>query len=138
MTQINTEFLQKCIDTLKKSYSMIKSSKEGTVDYEMYRNSLVKSFEITLEQSGKMLKKKLVPYFATKKAVDMLSFKDIFRQTHKFSLLNEQEVERWFKYRDNINTTAHDYGIAFAQETLSLIDNFLSDVEKLKKIIEND
>ena len=138
MTQINTEFLQKCIDTLKKSYVMIKATKEGTIDYEMYRNSLVKSFEITLEQSGKLLKKKLIPYFATKKAVDMLSFKDIFRQAHKFSLLTEQEVERWFKYRDNRNNTAHDYGVAFAQETLSLIDKFLSDVEKLKIIIENE
>ncbi len=138
MGEINTEYLQRCIDTLKKSYVMINSSKEGTIDYEMYRNSLVKSFEMTLEQSGKLLKKKLIPYFATKKAVDVLSFKDIFRHAHKHSLLDEQAVERWFKYRDNRNNTAHDYGVAFAQKTLSLIETFLSDVEKLKSMIEND
>ena len=138
MSQINTEYLQKCIDTLRKSYVMINSAKEGTIDYEMYRNSLVKSFEITLEQSGKLLRKKLIPYFATKKAVDTLSFKDVFRYAHKHSLLEEQDVTRWFEYRDNRNNTAHDYGVEFAQKTLTLIESFLADVEKLKIIIEND
>ena len=61
MENINTEYLKKCIETLEKSYSMIKTAKEGTVDYEMYRNSLVKGFEMTLEQSGKLLRKVLEP-----------------------------------------------------------------------------
>ncbi len=45
MENINTEYLKKCIETLEKSYSMIKTAKEGTVDYEMYRNSLVKGLK---------------------------------------------------------------------------------------------
>ena len=57
---INTEILEKCILTLEKSYELIKQEKEGSIDYEMYRNSLVKSFELTLEQSGKLLKKKIL------------------------------------------------------------------------------
>ncbi len=134
---INTEYLERCIETLKKSYTLIKTVDEGSIDYEMYRNSLVKSFEITLEQSGKLLKKKLIPYFATKKAVDMLTFKDIFREAHKHSLLNQYEVERWFKYRDNRNNTAHDYGKAFAEETLLLMEDFFKDVYHLKEIIQN-
>ena len=82
--------------------------------------------------------KKLIPFFATKKAVDTLSFKDIFRYANKHSLLGEKAVERWFEYRDNRNNTAHDYGVEFAQKTLTLIDGFLADVEKLKTIIENE
>ena len=92
---------------------------------------------MTLEQSGKLLKKVLNPYFASKKAVDMLSFKDIFRQAHKHSLISETETQRWMKYRDNRNSTAHDYGQAFAEETLSLVKDFLVDVKNLKKVIEN-
>lgn len=134
---INTEYLERCIETLEKSYSCIKTVEEGSIDYEMYRNSLVKSFEITLEQSGKLLKKRLTPYFASKKTVDTLTFKDLFREAHKHSLLNKDEVERWFKYRDNRNNTAHDYGQKFAEETLSLMDDFLKDVYHLKEIIEN-
>ena len=135
---LSTENLQKCIETLEKSYELINKSKTGSIDYEMYRNSLVKSFEITLEQSGKLLKKKLTPFFSTNKEVDRLNFKDVFRYSAKFSILSEDEVNRWFKYRDNRNNTAHDYGVAFAEETLVLIDSFLNDVKNLKKVIENE
>ncbi len=138
MSEINTEYLQKCIDTLTKSYQMIKQTKENTIDYEMYRNSLVKGFEMTLEQSGKLLKKRITPYLASKKIADALSFKDIFRHAHKYSLIDEKTTENWLKYRDNRNNTAHDYGQAFAEETLSLITDFLEDAKKLKQVIEND
>ena len=134
---ISTEYLERCIQTLEKSYTLIKTVEEGSIDYEMYRNSLVKSFEITLEQAGKLLRKRITPYFASKKAVDTLTFKDIFRHAHKHSLLSDDELERWFSYRDNRNNTAHDYGRAFAEETILLIDNFLQDVKKLKSVIEN-
>lgn len=135
---INTEYLERCILTLERSYSLIKTVEEDSIDYEMYRNSLVKSFEMTLEQAGKLLKKKITPYFASKSEVDKLTFKDIFRHANKFGLINSEEVERWFKYRDNRNNTAHNYGQSFADETISLMDNFLVDVNKLKSVISND
>lgn len=135
---INTEYLERCIETLEKSYTMIKTAEEGSIDYEMYRNSLVKSFEMTLEQAGKLLRKKLTPFFASKKTVDNLTFKDLFRHALKHSLLSEDEVNRWMIYRDNRNNTSHDYGKAFAEETLRLIDDFLKDVKILKKVIENE
>ena len=134
---ISTEYLERCIQTLEKSYTLIKTTEEGSIDYEMYRNSLVKSFEITLEQAGKLLRKRITPYFASKKAVDTLTFKDIFRHAHKHSLLSDEELERWFLYRDNRNNTTHDYGRAFAEETILLIDKFLQDAKKLKGVIEN-
>ena len=122
---------------MEKSYELIKTVDEGSIDYEMYRNSLVKSFEITLEQAGKLLKKRITPFFASNKAVDSLNFKDIFRNALKYSLITEEEVLRWMKYRDNRNNTAHDYGKAFAEETLTLIDDFLKDVKSLEKVIKN-
>ncbi|MCD8049183.1 MAG: nucleotidyltransferase substrate binding protein [Clostridia bacterium] len=137
MPEINTEYLQKCIDTLERSYQMLKSVKEDTIDYELYRNSLVKSFEITIEQSGKLLKKKITPYFSSKRAVDMLTFKDIFRHANKHELIGDEETERWMEYRDNRNSTAHDYGQQFAEETLVLIDTFLTDAKRLKEVIDN-
>ena len=128
MDIINTDHLGQCLNTLRNSYHLLKNSQNGSVEYEVSRNSLVKAFEMTLEQSGELLRKKLVPYFPSKQAADELRFKDIFRQAHKFSILNEEETERWLKYRDNRNTTARNYGQAFAEETLSLIDDFLKDI----------
>lgn len=138
MSQINTEYLNKCLLTLKKSYEFLKQSQEGSIEFEMYRNSLVKGFEMTIEQSAKLLRKKLTPYFSSKKAVDALTFKDLFRSAAKHSLLKEEEVERWFNYRDNRNSTAHDYGEQFAKETLMLIDRFVQDTQNLIQVIQND
>ena len=93
---------------------------------------------MTLEQTGKLLRKKLILYFSAKKKVDTLTFKDLFRYAFKYSLIKDEGcVERWMKYRDNRNNTAHDYGKAFAEETLSLIEDFLKDVKNLKAVIEN-
>ena len=135
---LNTEYSEKCLKTLERSYEMIKSAEKDTIDYEMYRNSLVKSFEMTLEQSGKLLKKKITPFLASKREADRLSFKDIFRQALKHSLIDEQCVARWFQYRDNRDNAAHDYGQSFAEETLSLIEQFIIDVKNLLKVIEDD
>ena len=77
-------------------------------------------------------------YFASKKIVDTLTFKDLFRHAFKHSLINEDEVNRWLKYRDNRNNTTHDYGKDFAEETLTLMETFLIDVNNLKEIINND
>ncbi|MCD8237851.1 MAG: nucleotidyltransferase substrate binding protein [Clostridiales bacterium] len=137
MSEINTEYLQKCLDTLERSYDMLKITDEDTIDYELYRNSLVKSFEMTLEQSGKLLRKKIAPYLVSKKAADSLTFKEIFRHAHKYSLLTEEETLRWMNYRDNRNSTAHDYGQNFADETLTLIEDFLKDAKHLKEVIDN-
>ena len=138
MDKINTEYLQKCLDTLKRSYVLIQTVSDGSIEYEMYRNALVKGFEMTLEQSGKLLKKKLLPFFPSKKSLDMLTFKDIFRSANKFSLLSSPETERWMKYRDNRNNTAHDYGKKFATETLALVQDFIADAEHLKAVIDRD
>lgn len=117
---------------------MIKTVPEGTIEYEMYRNSLVKGFEMTIEQSGKLLRKRLEPFFATKQALDKLTYKDLFRHALKHSLLTEDAVNRWFEYRDNRNNTAYDYGQGFAEETLNLIDSFLADAKLLMSVIENE
>jgi len=134
---INTEFLEKCIATLEKSYQYLLQSSTESIEYEMYRNSLVKSFEITLEQAGKLLKKYMTPYFATKKQADKLMFKDIFRYAHKHGLITEEEANRWLLYRDNRNSTAHDYGQAFAEETVGLAKTLMEDARKIVELINH-
>ena len=137
MDKIQTDYLQKCIDTLQKAYDLLQKEQECSTGYEVFRSTLVKGFEMTLAQSWKLLKKKITPYFGSKKEVDRLTCKDIFRQAHKHSLISEEEVERWLKYRDNRNTTVHDYGQAFAEETLPLIKDLLKDVNRLRMVLEN-
>ena len=39
-------------------------------------------------------------------------------------------------YRDNRNTTAHDYGERFAEATLALLPGFIADAQALADIID--
>jgi nucleotidyltransferase substrate binding protein (TIGR01987 family) len=134
---INTEHLKRCLETLENSIILIHKAEKGGIDYEIFRNAVVKGYELTLEVSGKLLRRAIKPFFANPREVDSLSFKDLFRHGAKHGILTAEEVERWFKYRDNRNTTAHDYGEGFAEETLVLMPDFILDVKRLLERLDN-
>jgi nucleotidyltransferase substrate binding protein (TIGR01987 family) len=118
---------------------LIAVDSKDNLEYDLYRSAVIKEFEVILEQSGKFLKKIITPYFHSKKAVDRLTFKDVFRNAGHYGLLGVEEVERWLEYRDNRNLTAHDYGFDLADKTLSLMPNFINDTNNLIRVIgEND
>ncbi|MCD4784786.1 MAG: nucleotidyltransferase substrate binding protein [Candidatus Eremiobacteraeota bacterium] len=135
---LNKDHLERCIITLETSLVLLDKSEKGSIDYEVYRNAVVKGFELTLETSGKLLRKALKPYFSSPNEVDRLIFMDIFRYAAKHGILTIEEVERWFKYRDNRNFTANDYGAGFTGETLVLMPDFVSDAKKLSERLENE
>ncbi len=133
---INTDFLRRCLDTLERALSELKRSDPDSIAYDIYRAACVKEFEIVLEQSGKLLRKRLGAYFASNRQADRLAFKDLFRHTAKHGLIDPDTCERWLKYRDNRNDTAHDYGEGFAETTLKLLPDFIADAEALAGVIE--
>jgi nucleotidyltransferase substrate binding protein (TIGR01987 family) len=133
---IDTSYYERCILTLSNAYSMLIRTNLETIDYDMYRSACIKEFEIILEQSGKLLRKVLKPYFHTSKEIDKLYFKDIFRQAVLHSIITADMCERWLEYRDNRNNTAHDYGLNFAEETLLLLPQFIIDSSELSQIIK--
>ncbi len=135
---IDTTYLQRCVLALDKAYESLNKYSVEDIEYEIYRSAVIKEFEIILEQSGKLLKKRLKPYFHTSKEVDRLYFKDIFREAGLRDLLNIDEVERWLEYRDNRNHTSHDYGVDLANQTLVLMERFIVDATNLVKVIEKD
>ncbi len=93
----------------------------------MYRSACVKEFEIILEQSGKLLRKALKPFFHSSRAADQLILKDVFRHGWLRNIITGEACERWLQYRDNRNSTAHDYGVNFAEETVALLPQFITD-----------
>lgn len=133
MNIIDTQFFLRCILTLEKAHDLLLRCDKDEISYEIYRSACIKEFEIILEQSGALLKKSLKPYFHSAKAVASLTFKDIFRQAAKFDLISLDACERWLMYRDNRNHTAHDYGVNFAEHTLTLLPAFIQDATALEK-----
>lgn len=134
--EIDTLYLKRCTSTLEKAYSLLQKADKETIDYDMYRSASIKEFEIIIEQGGKLLKKALKPYFHSSKAVDALVFKDIFRNAALHTIIDADTCERWLIYRDNRNSTAHDYGLGFAEETLQLLPQFIIDAKALAFAID--
>ena len=138
MNKIDTTYLKRCITALDRAYHLLEKYSQKDIEHDIYRSTTIKEFEIILEQSGKLLKKALKPYFHTSKAVDKLYFKDIFREAGLHGLLSIDEVERWLKYRDNRNNTSHDYGVDLANETLVFMEQFIQDASKLAEVIDKN
>ena len=130
---IDTTFLRRCIASLERAVQEIERLDDSEdVLYEIYRAACVKEFEFVLEQSGKLL----AAYFASNRQADRLTFKDLFRHAARHDLIDTDAVERWLRYRDNRNDTAHDYGEDFAETTLKLLPAFVGDAKALATIIE--
>jgi nucleotidyltransferase substrate binding protein (TIGR01987 family) len=129
--KIDTTYIERCIATLDRANTLLAQAEPVAIEYDLYRSACVKEFEIILEQSGNLLRKALKPYFYSAKAVDMLVFKDLFRQAVHRGLITDAAGERWLQYRDNRNSTAHDYGANFAEETLAILPAFIADASDL-------
>lgn len=129
--QVDATFLRRCLGTLDHALAALQRHDPNDVEYDVFRAACVKEFELVLEQSGKLLKKRLTPYFANSRQVDRLVFKDVFRHAAKHGVISADACERWLEYRDNRNETAHDYGEVFAEATLALLPSFLADAREL-------
>ena len=134
---INTDHLNRCIDTLRAAWEGLQQREPGDVLYDIYRAACVKEFELVLAQSGRLLKRRLRPYFASNRQADQLYFNDIFRYAAKHCLISEDACERWLAYRAARNDTAHEYGEHFAERTLELLPRFIADAEALAGVIGN-
>ena len=128
---------RRCQETLDASVRYLNESAPRSVEYEIYRSSVVKHFELSMELACKLLKKVLRKYHASPNAINALSYKEVFREAVKYELLSPEWVKRWFAYRKNRNETTHEYGEDLADETLSLLPQFLEDVTTLLHVLEN-
>ncbi len=133
----DTTFLRRCIHTMERVLGELGKHREAD-DFlsDVYRAACVKEFELILEQSGKLLRKRLAAFFASNRQADRLAFKDLFRHAARHGLIDSETVERWLHYRDNRNDTAHQYGQDFAEATLKLLPTFIVDAKALADIIE--
>lgn len=134
--KIDVEYYVRCVKTLQHAFALLDTVDTDTIEYDMYRSACIKEYEIILEQSGKLLRKVLKPYFHSSKEVDRLYYKDLFRHAVLRSLITDETCERWLEYRDNRNHTAHDYGVNFAEETLALLPNFIADSFEFAEMIK--
>ena len=133
---IDTGFLRRCILALEVAFKEVETYGKSDVLYDLYRAACVKEFELVLEQSGKLLRKRLAAFFASNRRADELVFKDLFRHAAKHRLIDLEAAERWLTYRDCRNDTAHNHGEQFAEAILDLLPAFIADAKALADTIE--
>ncbi len=104
--------------------------------YEICRAACVKEFELVLELSGRLLKRRLRPYFASHRQADQLTFDDVFRYAAKHCPISGDACERCLEYRVIRNEEAHEYGERFAERTVEALSQFIADAEELVDAIE--
>ena len=59
---IDTTHLRRCLDTLESAPREIARHRPDSIAYDIYRAACVKEFDLVLEQSGKLLRKRLRPW----------------------------------------------------------------------------
>ncbi len=133
---LNVDHLKNTADSLEQAIVHLQqTSVDDTVMYDLFRNSAIKGFELSLETTCKLLRKALKLYVGNPRRVDQLVFNDVFRYANQYGLMDSDTVERWLHYRRNRNTTAHDYGAAFAETTLAMLPDYLKDVREMVKVL---
>ena len=129
---LNVEHLLRTADTLEQALLALQGCTDSSsVLYDLYRNAAIKSFELSLETAGKLMRKALKAFSGSPREVDRLVFNDVLRHCSKHGVLDLPALERWLAYRANRNNTAHDYGEGFANDTLKLLPLYLQDVRAL-------
>lgn len=135
---MDTTFLRRHISTLEIVLEEL-AARQGADKYadDMYFAACDRAFGLVLEQSGKLLRKRLAAFFASNRQADRLTFRDLFRHAAKHGLIDTDAVERWFDYRDHRNVAEDEHGENFAESTLKLLPSFIADAKGLAEMIED-
>ena len=133
--KLNTDHLDRCLETLETSLELYRGAEPESIEHEVFRNAIVKGYELAQETCFKLLKRGLKLFGHGGKKLDSTPTKELLRLGATHDLLTVDEVERWFAYRDNRNSTAHDYGVGFAEETLKLLPGFIEDARRLRSVL---
>lgn len=133
---LSTEYLERCIVTLETALQGLSDHQPDEIAYDIYRAACVKEFELILEQSGKLLRKKISAWSASNQAAAKLTFRDVFRTAARHGLIAADECERWLEYRESRNDTAHDDGKGFAESAIKLLPQFVMDAKPLARRLD--
>ena len=135
MNALDTSHSEKCLRTLDRALMLYEAGGPDTEDAELFRSACVKEFELLVELAGKLLKKRLRPFFAANLEADRLTYKDVFRHTALHGLMPLDVAERWLNYRDVRNQTAHDYGANYANQALAVMSTFAADARLVWQVL---
>ena len=80
-------------------------------------------FQVVIELTASLLRRRLRPYFATVRQVSDLTFGQVFREAARLHLISLDECRRWLNYRD------------LAEEALTVLPPLIEDARRIAEVI---
>ena len=74
MPRINTDNLTRSVDTLELALEGLREQVPGELMYDVFRGACMNEFQVVLELTASLLRRRLRPYFATFRQVSGLTF----------------------------------------------------------------
>ena len=136
--RLDTGHLDRSVAALESAFALLQEQEPGSVASDVYRAACVKEFETVEETCGSLMKKRLAPFFGANSDADRLAFKDVFRHAAKHVLISADEAERWMRYRDVRNHSAHLYGARYADDALAVIPALIEDAKAVSRVVGED
>ena len=96
---------------------------------EQFRAATIQAFEFTYELAVKMIQRQLAEVVANPNALREMDFADRMRDAADAGIV--RDALPYTRYRELRNKTSHTYDADRAEETVSVIDEFLRDVRFL-------
>ena len=135
MPRINTDNLIQTVTTLELAVEGLRDQEPGEPMYNVYRGACLNEFQVVLDLTASLLRRRLRPYFATIRQVSDLTFGQVFREAARLHLISLDECRRWLNYRDYRNTIAHRYGREFAEQALTVLPALIEDARRIAEVI---
>lgn len=123
---------RKAIDSLAEALDWYKN-RSTVAPSEILRDSVIQRFEYTYELAWKMMRRWLEANIGAS-YVDGISRKELFRMATEQRLI--ADLLKWFRYHEARNQTSHIYDESVAQDVFSVVEDFLDDVKKFLKALE--
>lgn len=81
---LNTDHLRRCIQTLRSSLAFYEQAESDSIDREIFRNAIVKGYELAQETSFKLVRKALRDYGHGAQKLDRTPIKEVLRLAATF------------------------------------------------------
>ena len=130
MSKINVDSLRNSIAALQIGFA----EQAAHPELLTLRDGVIQRFEIAMDLSWKTSMRVLRDVYGVQSS-DVLTKKDIFRQSAKYQLLDNPEV--WFGHYQARNDTSHIYDSDVAEQTFARARLFLTDAQLLLKRLES-
>ncbi len=131
---LQLDSLTKSIDVLERSIKT--ASRLDTFDEDLreaVRAGVIQNFEVTYEQSWKMMRRWLEENIGAV-YVDGVTRRELFRLAAESRLI--ADVDRWMDYHNARNSTSHTYDEEAAQSVFEEATEFIHDVKQLLVSLE--